>query len=115
MSVTREQPTTNLFLLEELEEVSRARELADSDLDALRAVADWIKIFAARPHKDLGRAGPVCPFVPGALERNTLWLAPEPIAGRSVPDVVELINGSRDCSRTLNLLTATMQSTNRSS
>jgi hypothetical protein len=93
MSVTREQPTTNLFLLEELEDVSRTRELADSDLDALRAVADWIKTFAARPHKDLGRAGPVCPFVPGALERNTLWLAPEPIADRSVPDVVELISG----------------------
>jgi hypothetical protein len=63
MSVTREQPTTNLFLLEELEDVSRTRQLADSDLDALRAVADWIRTFVARPHKDLGRAGPVCPFV----------------------------------------------------
>jgi hypothetical protein len=92
MSVTGEQLTTNLFLLEELEDVSRTRELAESDLDALRAVADWIKTFVARPHKDLGRAGPVCPFVPGALERNTLWLAPEKIADRSVPDVVELIN-----------------------
>jgi hypothetical protein len=46
-----------------------------------------------RPHKDLGRAGPVCPFVPGALERKTLWLAPEQIADRDVPDVVQLING----------------------
>ena len=85
--------TTNLFLLEDLEDVSRTRELAESDLDALRAVADWIKTFVARPHKDLGRAGPVCPFVPGALERKTLWLAPEQIADRSVPDVVQLING----------------------
>ena len=47
----------------------------------------------ARPHKDLGRAGPVCPFVPGSLERKTLWLAPEQIADRSVPAVVELMNG----------------------
>jgi Domain of unknown function (DUF6875) len=31
--------------------------------------------------------------VPEALERKTLWLAPEQIADRSVPDVVELING----------------------
>ena len=85
--------TTDLFLLEDLEDVSRTRELAESDLDALRAVADWIKTFVARPHKDLGRAGPVCPFVPGALERKTLWLAPEQIADRSVPDVVQLING----------------------
>jgi hypothetical protein len=46
-----------------------------------------------KPHQDLGRSGPVCPFVPGALERRTLWLAPEQIADRGVPDVVELING----------------------
>jgi hypothetical protein len=37
-----------------------------------------------RPHEDLGRAGPVCPFVPGALERKTLWLAPEQVADRGV-------------------------------
>jgi hypothetical protein len=92
MSVTREQPTTNLFLPEELDDMSRTRELAKSDLDALRAVADWIKTFVARPHKDLGRAGPVCPFVPGALDRNTVWLAPEQIADRNVLDVVDLVS-----------------------
>ena len=93
MSVTREQLTTNLFLLEELEDVGRARELAESDLDSLRAVADWIRTFVARPHEDLGRAGPVCPFVSGALERGTLWLAPEQTVGRSVPEVAALVSG----------------------
>jgi hypothetical protein len=77
MEGTVSTQATNLFLLEDLEDVSRTGELPDSDRDALRAVADWIKTFVARPHKDLGRAGPVCPFVPGALERRTLWLAPE--------------------------------------
>jgi hypothetical protein len=85
--------TTNLFLLEDLEDVGRTSELGESDLDALHAVADWIKTYVVKPHKDLGRAGPVCPFVPVALERKTLWLAPEQIAVRDVPDVVELING----------------------
>ena len=47
----------------------------------------------AKPHKDLGRAGPVCPFVPEAWERKTLWLAPERIADRNVLDVVQLIKG----------------------
>ena len=84
--------TTNLFLLEDLEDVGSTSELAESDLDALYAVADWIKTYVVKPHKDLGRAGPVCPFVPGALERKTLWLAPEQIADWDVPDVVELIN-----------------------
>jgi hypothetical protein len=47
------------------------------------------------PHNDLGRAGTVCPFVPGSLERKTLWLAPERIADRDVPEVVELMDGYR--------------------
>lgn len=43
----------------------------------------------SKPHGDLGRSGPICPFVPGALERKTLWLAPEQIADVGVPHVVE--------------------------
>ena len=93
MEGTASAQTTDLFLLEDLEDVSRTRTLAQSDLDALHAVAGWIKSFVARPNKDLGRSGPVCPFVRGALERKTLWLAPEQIADRTVPDVVALIDG----------------------
>jgi hypothetical protein len=93
MSVTTEHLTTNLFLLEDLEDAGRTRELAESDLAALRAVADWIKTYVVQPHKDIGRAGTVCPFVPGSLERKTLWLAPEQIADRDVPEVVELMSG----------------------
>jgi hypothetical protein len=37
--------TTNLFLLEDLEDVGRTSELAQSDLDALHAAADWIKTY----------------------------------------------------------------------
>jgi hypothetical protein len=47
--------TTNLFLLEDLEDVRRTSELAESDREALHAVADWIKTFVVKPHKDLGR------------------------------------------------------------
>jgi hypothetical protein len=85
--------TNNLFLLEDLEDVGTTSGLAEGDLDALQAVADWIKTFVVKPHKDLGRAGPVCPFVPEGLERKTLWLAPELIADQGVPDVVQLMNG----------------------
>ena len=85
--------TTNLFLLQDLEDPSRTGQLADSDLEALQAVADWIKTFVVKPHKNLGRAGTVCPFVPGSLERKVLWLAPEQIADRDVPEVVKLMSG----------------------
>jgi hypothetical protein len=85
--------TADLFLLEDLEDVGRTSELAERDLDALRAVASWIKGFVVRPHADLGRAGAVCPFVPVALERKTFWLAAEQIGDLSVPDVVALMSG----------------------
>jgi hypothetical protein len=88
-------PTQTLFLLDDLEDIGRTNELAVSDLKALRAVADWIKTFVVKPHKDLGRAGTVCPFVPVSLERKALWLAPEQVADRDVPEVVELMSGYR--------------------
>jgi hypothetical protein len=85
--------TANLFLLENIEDASRTKELADSDRKALRAVADWTKTFVAKHHRDLGRAGPVCPFVPVALEHKTLWLAAERSTGRRAADAIQLIDG----------------------
>jgi len=88
--------TTNLFLLEDLEDVSRTSELAEGDLDALRSIADWIKTYVVKPHKELiGRAGTVCPFLPGSLERKTLWLAPEHVADGGARQVVELMDDKR--------------------
>ena len=86
----------NLFLLEDLEDAGRASDLEEDELTALRAVADWIKTFIVKSHPDLGRAGPVCPFVPSALDHRTLWLAPEQIADRDASDVVELVNGYKN-------------------
>ncbi|RXH02787.1 DUF6875 domain-containing protein [Bradyrhizobium vignae] len=84
-------PAANLFLPEDLDDVGRTSELIEGDRDALRAVSDWINGFVAKPDKQLGRSGPVCPFVPRAIERTTLWLAPERIADRRVQDVVQLV------------------------
>jgi hypothetical protein len=84
---------TNLYLLEDLDDASKTRRLANSDLAALRTVANWVESFVVRPNKDLGRDGPVCPFVPVAKQRKILWLAPEHVAGRSVTDVIQLVDG----------------------
>ena len=83
----------NLFLLEDLENPSRTMDLANTDVSALHTVADWIKTFVVRPNKELGRAGPVCPFVSVALDHRTLWLAAEHIADLRPPDVVQLMSG----------------------
>jgi hypothetical protein len=87
--------TAGLFLIDELDEVGRTSALAESQLTALRAVADWIRSYVIQPHEDLGRAGPVCPYVPGALERRKLWLAPEQVGDADASDVAELMTGYR--------------------
>jgi hypothetical protein len=90
--MTSSAQTTNLFLLEDLDDAKRTGELAESDLKALRVIADWIGTYVVKPSTDIGRDGTVCPFVPGSLERKTLWLAPERIADRDTSEVVGLMN-----------------------
>jgi hypothetical protein len=84
--------TANLFRVQDLENSGEAAKLAESDLSALRTVAGWIKTFVANPHKDLGRTGPVCPFVPEALLRKALWFASEQVEGQSLPEVIQRVN-----------------------
>jgi hypothetical protein len=87
--------TAHLLHIDELDEEGRTTALAQDDLTALHAVADWITSFVVKPHPDLGRTGPVCPYVPGAVERRKLWLAPERIGDGGVSDVVERMTGYR--------------------
>jgi hypothetical protein len=42
--------TTNLFLPQDLQDGNRTGQLAENDLEALQAVADWIKTFVVKPH-----------------------------------------------------------------
>jgi uncharacterized protein DUF6875 len=35
---------------------------------------DWIQDYICKPHPDLGRKGPVCPFVPPSLRRDQLFM-----------------------------------------
>jgi len=35
----------------------------------------YVREFLAKPHPDVGRRGPVCPFVPLSLKKNTLYLS----------------------------------------
>ena len=80
-----------LLLPRDLGDAERTPHLAASDRDALTAVLSWIRDFVARPNNELGRPGTVCPFVPGALERSTLWLAPERVGELDVAGVADLM------------------------
>jgi hypothetical protein len=49
-------------------------EQIQQDLPYLVEIGQWLKNFVARPHPDVGRTGPVCPFVPKGLKLNYLRL-----------------------------------------
>ncbi|HEX5542764.1 MAG TPA: hypothetical protein VFX60_14580 [Micromonospora sp.] len=44
-------------------------------VDKLRGMFSWAREYLSRPHAELGRKGPVCPFVQGAMERERFYLA----------------------------------------
>lgn len=62
----------------------------------LRSVRDWIREFLARPHPQLGRRGSVCPFVPIALELDTVWMAEVAEATPSFEHISEIITDYRN-------------------
>jgi len=44
------------------------------DLRALERTRDWVRSYLCNDHPGLGRRGPVCPYVEGALKRGLLWM-----------------------------------------
>ena len=86
--------TTQLLLPDDLADAAKG-DLAAGDREALRAVKAWLDDFITKPHKDLGRSGTVCPFVPASLQRRTLFLAAEHISDLDAPGVAELMQGYR--------------------
>ncbi|GAB4380652.1 MAG: hypothetical protein Kow00121_37340 [Elainellaceae cyanobacterium] len=45
------------------------------DLPYLMKATEWVRSFLAKPHPSLGRSGPVCPFLPRALQLDSIQLA----------------------------------------
>lgn len=55
----------------------RASDIATqkSTSSSLGVTLDWVENFLGKPHDELGRKGPVCPFVPTSLALNHIWFA----------------------------------------
>ena len=43
--------------------------------EALASVRDYVHNFLAKPNVNIGRKGPTCPFVPGAIKRDTIFVS----------------------------------------
>lgn len=88
---------------EKSEALGRGRLLRASDVQRelpahapLAVILAWVNNFLARPHPDVGRPGPVCPFTPTALALDTIWLTEidEPNTDRHT--IVEAISRYRE-------------------
>jgi hypothetical protein len=68
----RTHPTNPALYLIELSDLQAGSvpEVARENLETLHAVVTWAEGYLTEPHPDLGRDGPVCPFVRRSLDEN---------------------------------------------
>jgi hypothetical protein len=73
---TRRARGRKLFLVspQQLRDPKAWGDLDRSLLPHFLLVLWWVESFLTKPNKDLGRAGPVCPFASPSLERHAFWL-----------------------------------------
>ncbi|MEV4835300.1 DUF6875 domain-containing protein [Nonomuraea sp. NPDC049486] len=62
----------------------------------LRAVVEWARAYLCRPHPELGRLGPVCPYAQASLDRGAFRLAIQPGGGHTVESLSALLAPYRD-------------------
>ncbi|MEM7132149.1 MAG: DUF6875 domain-containing protein [Chloroflexota bacterium] len=66
--------------------------LTPERIEDAQNVVNWAKHTICSSHPDLGRAGPVCPFVPPSLKRNSFYLALHyEIDGQNKGEIISLI------------------------
>lgn len=64
--------------------------------ERLLEVLAWAQQYLCGPHPDLGRKGPVCPFVQGSLDRGVFYLAVYRGTTLDPDDLDALLAGYRD-------------------
>src|SRR5262249_52745572 len=57
--------------------------LAPDQIAQANEVLIWMQTYVAQPHSDLGRTGPICPFVQPALKEQSLLIAFDDADGSS--------------------------------
>lgn len=85
--IRRRSPDLLLFEPDDLLQ-GRLQFLASGELETLHGVMAWVRTEVCRQHEELGRRGPVCPFVRPSLEKkHAFYLA----AWRAAPAASEAL------------------------
>ncbi len=66
------------------------------DLPYLIEIQQWIKNFLTKPHPNLGRSGPVCPYVPHALKTNSIQLGVIRAQNLQLEEIEQLVLSYKD-------------------
>lgn len=63
-----------LLSLKDLDDAYVLKYVSSAQLSALYQIKDWVYHYLMRPHEKIGRLGPVCPYVPKAVQEDSLFL-----------------------------------------
>ncbi len=66
-----------------------------ADRAAVRTALDWALAFLASPHPDLGRKGPVCPYIRTSITERLMYVATRPEAECDDEHLVEAVRSAR--------------------
>ncbi|MBW3569782.1 MAG: hypothetical protein KY467_01635 [Gemmatimonadetes bacterium] len=95
MRIYEKDPRCWLAELSDLEREPMPERVREN-LGTLRAIVEWAKGYLAQPHPELGRSGPVCPFVRPAMARGTIFFAVWPGARLDADEVESVVRSYRD-------------------
>ena len=70
--------------------------LSPDELNSFKTIVDWTRAFLCRPHSELGREGPVCPFTLPSLNQHHYWLTTFPGAEVDQERAGDVIERLRD-------------------
>lgn len=79
------RPPTPLYPVSEVD----AGLCGAEELEPMRQTVSWMRSFLAKPHANLGRTGPVCPFVPMSLALDTIYMTVIPHDASTQPETIE--------------------------
>jgi hypothetical protein len=63
---------------------------------AFKQIRNWVAEFLCRPHADLGRSGPVCPFTAPSMRKQLFWMTAYRGTEISIEEATEVLLNYRD-------------------
>lgn len=66
------------------------------DLEAVSLTLDWARAFLGVPHADLGRRGPVCPYIQHSFDERLLYVSCRPEQECTSDELIEAVRTSME-------------------